>query len=89
MKANLGKTGEREQNSEDRQARSAKGDGVSLKGDFEQMRAGWGESENKPTRFECGNTDRLKAQCPIWLEKLRDVPVLARKQKLRAETERK
>ena len=69
MKANSGETRESKQSSEDRQARLSKVDGVSLKGDFEQRRAGWGKSENKPAFSECGNTDSFKAQCPIWLDK--------------------
>ena len=64
MGANFGKTGVGKQNSEGRQARLSKVDGVSLKGDLEQGRAGCGEAENKPACFECGNTDRCKAHRP-------------------------
>ena len=40
-----------------------------LKGDFEQRRPGWSTAGNKAACFECGDTDRFKAQCPIWLKK--------------------
>ena len=53
----------------ERQARLEKVDGWSLKGDSEQRRTGWRKAENKPACFECGNTDRFKAQCPIWKAK--------------------
>ena len=72
MKANLGKTCERKQNSGDRQARLEKVEWVSLKGDFEQRRTGWGETENRPACFECGNTDRFKAQFRILAIKERE-----------------
>ena len=69
MRANLGKTGAMKQNLEERQARLSKVDGVSLKGDSEQIRTGWCKAENKPACFEYGNTDRFKDQFHIWLEK--------------------
>ena len=69
LKAYLGKAVDRKQNFEGWQARLAKVAGVSLKGDFEQRRTGRGKAENKATCFECGNTDRFKAQCPIWQAK--------------------
>ena len=31
------------------------------------MRSGWGESGDNPAGFECGNTDRFKAQWRIWI----------------------
>ena len=69
MKTNFGITCDRKQNSEERQARLAQVDGVSLKGDFEQRRHGRSQEENKPPRFERGNTDRFMAQCPSWPSK--------------------
>ena len=60
-KSNSGKPIGRKQNSEERQARLAKVEGLSLNGGFEQMRSGWPQSGNKPACFECGNTDRFKA----------------------------
>ena len=53
MKANFGKTGVGQRNLEERHARLAKADGVSLKGDFEQRWTGRGKTENKPACFEC------------------------------------
>ena len=44
-------------------------EGISLKGDFEQRRSGWSTAGNKAVCSECGNTDRFKAQCPIWEKK--------------------
>ena len=44
-------------------------DGLELKGDFEQRISGWSNSENKAPCLELGNTDRLKAQCQIWIAK--------------------
>ena len=69
MIANLGKTGEGGQNLEERHARLAKVDGVSIKGGFEQRRTGCGRTAHKPACFERRNTDRFKAHCPIWIEK--------------------
>ena len=69
MKANVEKKGERNPFSEEKQTRFAKMEGISLKGDFEQRRSGWSTAENKAACFECGNTDSLKAQFPIWKEK--------------------
>ena len=67
MKANLGKTGEREgkQYFDEMHARSSKVEGVSLKGDFEQRRTGRCKAGNKAACFVCGNTDRFDAQFPI------------------------
>ena len=44
-------------------------EGISLKGDFEQRRSGWGETENKAACSECGNTGYFKAHRPIWVRK--------------------
>ena len=51
------------------QTRLSKMEGLESKGDFEQRRSGWNSSENKASCFECGNTDRFKAQCPIWIKR--------------------
>ena len=59
--------------SEERQNKLALVEGVTLKGNFEQRRSGWGNEENKPACFECGNTERFKALCPIWLTKRRKI----------------
>ena len=40
-----------------------------MKGDFEQRRQGWNQTENKPSCCECGNTDHFKAKRPIWSAK--------------------
>ena len=64
MKANVGKTGEMKQFSEEKQTRLAKMEGISLKCDFEKRRSGWSAAENKAACFECGDTDRFKAQFP-------------------------
>ena len=69
MKANVEKKGERNPFSEEKQTRFAKMEGISLKGDFEQRRSGWGTSENKAECFGCGNTDHFKAQCTMWQKK--------------------
>ena len=69
MKANNEHKGERKQEFGEKQARLAKVDGVKLKGDFEQRWSGWSKSGNKAACFECGNTDRFTAQCPIWAQK--------------------
>ena len=66
MEANVGKKGEMKQSFEEKHARLSKMEGISLKGDFEQRRSGWSTAENKEECFECGNTDRFKAQFPIW-----------------------
>ena len=60
---------ERKRNSEERQARFANAEWLTLKGDSGQRRMGWGKEENKAACFECGNTDRSKAQCPFWKSK--------------------
>ena len=69
MKENVEKKCERKQLFEKKQARLAKLEGIKLKGDSEQRRLGWGTSENKSACFECGNADRSKDQCPIWVKK--------------------
>ena len=69
MQANVGKVGERQKSFEEKQARLAKMGGAQFKGDSEQRRSGWGNAENKAACFERGNTDRFKAQCPIWIRK--------------------
>ena len=61
--------GERKKPFEEKQARNAKNGGFTLKGDSEQRRTGWGNSEKKAAFFECGHTDHFKAQCPIWIKK--------------------
>ena len=66
MKTIFGNPSERGQNSEERQSRLSKIEGVNSKGDFEQRRHGRNPTENKPAFFERGNTDRFKAQCLIW-----------------------
>ena len=48
-------------------------EGITLKGNFEQRRTGWGNEENKPSCFECGSTEHFKALCPIWLAKRRKI----------------
>ena len=60
--------GERKKPFEEKQAPLAKMEGLQLKGDPEQRRSGWSSAENKAARFECGNTDRSKAQCQIWIQ---------------------
>ena len=69
MKANVGRKVERKQPFEEKKARLAQVDGVKLKCDPEHRRSGWSTAENKAACFECGNTDRFKAQCPIWIKK--------------------
>ena len=69
METYFGKPTDRKQNSEGRKSRLSKVGGVNSKGDFEQWRHGWDQAENKPARFECGNKERIKAQCPIWIAK--------------------
>ena len=59
MKANVEQKGGRNQMCEEKKSRLAKVEGINSKGDFEQRRSGWGESENKAACFECGNTDRF------------------------------
>ena len=54
---------------EGKQARLAKMEGLQLNGDFDQRRSVWSSARNKAACFECGNTDRFKAQCPIWIKK--------------------
>ena len=44
-------------------------EGLQLKGDFEQIRSGRRNAENKAACFERGNADRFKAQRPIWIKK--------------------
>ena len=66
VKTNFGKPIDREQNSEEFQARLAKVECVNLNGGFEQRRSGWGQPGNKPDCFECGNTDRFAAQFPTY-----------------------
>ena len=61
--------GERKKPFEEKQAPLAKMEGLQLKGDPEQRRSGWSSAENKEACFECGNTARFKAQCPIWIKK--------------------
>ena len=68
-KTSFAKLGDRKQNPEERQTRLSKVEGVNLRSDFEQRRHGWGQTERKPSCFERGNTDRFKAQCPIWIAK--------------------
>ena len=41
-------------------------DGVSSRGDSQIRRSVRNQSENKPTGFECGNTDRFDEKRPIW-----------------------
>ena len=72
MKANIEQKGGRKQSFGDKQARLAKVERVSLIGDFEQRRSGLIASGNKAASFECGNTDRFKAQCPIWIKRRRN-----------------
>ena len=69
MKSISEKKGERKQNVEENQARLAKAEGISLKGDFEHRRQGRGKSDDKAACFEFGNTDRFKAQFHTWIQK--------------------
>ena len=69
MKTSPAKPGELGQNSEGRQARLEKVEGVNLKVDVEQRGRCWGQTGNKPSLSECGNTYRFKAQFSIWLAK--------------------
>ena len=68
MKANIEQRGGRHQIFEEKKARLSKVCGIKLKGDFER-RSGWSNTENKADCFECGNSERFKAQCPIWIQK--------------------
>ena len=68
MKAIVEKKGG-EKNFEGKQSRLAEVGGISSKGDFEQRRSAWSRSGNKAACFEFGNTDRFKAQFPIWIQK--------------------
>ena len=68
MQANV-EIGESKKPFEEKQARLAKMGGLQLKIDFDQRISGWGRTENKAACFECGNTDRFNAKCPIWLKK--------------------
>ena len=61
MKANAEILGERKKPFEWKQTRLAKMDGLELKGDFEQRRAGRNPPGNKAACFECGHTDHFKA----------------------------
>ena len=69
MKTNFGKPSDRKQNSEGRQTRLSDVDGANLNGDYEQRRSCLDQSGYKPACFDRGNTDRFKAQRPIWLAK--------------------
>ena len=69
MKTSFGKPTECKQNSEERKSRLTKVEGVNSKGGVEERRHGCNQTENKPAWLECGNTDRFKAQCPIWISK--------------------
>ena len=71
MQAKYSGFNERIKKSEERQTKLAHAEGITLKGNFEQRRTGWDNEENKPSCFECGNTERFKAQCPIWTAKRR------------------
>ena len=68
-KGNIEQKGERRQSFEEKQSRLAKVERINLIGDFEQRRSGWSSPGNKAACFECGNTDRFKAQFPIWIKK--------------------
>ena len=69
------KSGEMGRNFEERQARFANAEGLKLRGDFEQRRAGWDKAGNKAACFECGNTDRFKEKRPFWKSKKRNGPM--------------
>ena len=58
----------KQQNPAGRQTRVAKVEGVNLNGGAEQRRSGCDQFCNNPACFECGNTDRFKARCPICLD---------------------
>ena len=60
---------ERIKKSGGRQFKIAKEEGIMSKGNFEQMRSGWNQEENKACCFERGSTDRFKASLPIWIAK--------------------
>ena len=61
MQENVGNLGERKKPCGGKQTRLAKMDGLELKGDFEQRRAGRNPPGNKAACFECGHTDHFKA----------------------------
>ena len=69
IKTSFGKQRERKQNPVARRARLSKDEGVNWECAFEQMIQGWGQAENKTSCFDRGNTDRFKAQFPIWIAK--------------------
>ena len=48
-------------------ARLYKVEGAGLNGGLEERRSGRDQSGNKPACFERCDTDRFKAQYPIWL----------------------
>ena len=73
MTAKYNGTNERIKKSEERQAKLAQVEGITLKGNFEQRRSGWDKEENKAACFERGSIDRFKALCPIWIAKRRKI----------------
>merc|ERR1712112_272373 len=73
MTAKYKGSNDRIKKSEERQNKLALIAGITLKGNFEQRRSGWGNEENKPSCFECGSTEHFKALCPIWLAKRRKI----------------
>ena len=68
-KSNSGRPNERKQNSDGDQARLSKVGCSNLTSGFGQRGSGPGKSGNKPACFKCGNTDRFRDRCPIWLAK--------------------
>ena len=79
MTAKYNGPNERIKKSEERQAKLAQVEGVTLKGNFEQRRSGWNKEENKAACFECGSIGRFKAIFPILIAKRRKIagfPVL-------------
>ena len=77
-----------EENTEEKQARLAKVEGVSLKGGFEHRRSGRGKSENKATCTECGNTDHFKAQSQFGFKRRKGRPMKTQQLAPNGETQR-